>query len=147
MPPSYSMMLPGRMSTPLIFMGIHLLERALGQPARPPKGAPLTVGHRSRKQRVGIDRLALPPAIAGSHERQAEMKVKDAGRRIAAVADISQHIAGIDSLSLVHARGIAREMGIIILPLPVRRSFVEGRPALVGVKQLLDRARRGGDHW
>jgi hypothetical protein len=28
MPPSYSMMLPGRMSTPLIFMTMYLLERA-----------------------------------------------------------------------------------------------------------------------
>ena len=28
MPPSYSMMLPGRMSTPLIFMGSYLWERA-----------------------------------------------------------------------------------------------------------------------
>src|SRR5690348_13514191 len=113
MPPSYSMMLPGRMSTPLIFMS-SLGESVGKEPARA-----LAAGLLSGKQRIGIDRRALPPALARIHriDREVEMRTGRAG--ITSVADPCDDLAALHLLALCKARRIGREMRVVVLPLGI----------------------------
>src|SRR5436189_4660077 len=127
MPPSYSMMLPGRMSTPLIFMGCSLLCQDLA-------GA-LAGGAAPGKQWVGIDRSPLPPAVGRPHAVDREMEVRARGIRVAGAPDRSDRIAAAHSLALVEARRIGVEMGVIIAPLPIGRADVDGDPAAAATEE------------
>src|SRR5206468_10420271 len=117
MPPSYSMMLPGRMSTPLIFMS------SLGECGKEPARS-LAARLFPGKQRVGIDRRAVPPALAGRHAVDGEMEVRPGRAGIAGMADAGDHLASLDLLPFGETRRIGRQVGVIIHPLLVRRSLI-----------------------
>src|SRR4051795_10309570 len=102
MPPSYSMMLPGRMSTPLIFMS-SLRDSVGKEPARS-----LAAGLLSGKQRVRIDRRSVPPAIARAHDVDCEMEVRPRGACIAGVTDAGDDLAALDLLTLGKTGRVSR---------------------------------------
>src|SRR4051812_2999167 len=87
MPPSYSMMLPGRMSTPLIFMS-SLGESVGKEPARLLAARPFR-----GKERIRIDRRPIPPALARRHRVDREMEVRAGGTSISAMAYTRDHLA------------------------------------------------------
>src|SRR5688572_24882234 len=137
MPPSYSMMLPGRMSTPLIFMC---------EPLKEPCGL-LAAGLLSGKQREGVDRAALVPFLARLHAVDGEMEVRSARIGVAGVADAADRLSALDLLALGEARRIALQMGVIIDPALVGRADVERDPAAaLREEQFLDRSVGRGDH-
>src|SRR4029079_7662487 len=138
MPPSYSMMLPGRMSTPLIFMS------SLGECWKEPR-QPLAAGPLSGKQRVGIDRGPIPPSLARSHAVDREMEVGPGGAGIAGMAHASDDLAALHLLAFRKPRRIGRQVGVVIHPLLVWRTLVDGEPSASAVEELLDRPVRGGD--
>src|SRR6476469_3096718 len=108
MPPSYSMMLPGRMSTPLIFMIAYLL-RLMKEPPRTLAAVwlgPLAAGLFPGKHGVWIDRRALPPALTGSHRIDGHVKVRTGSACIAGVADTADDLATLHLLALGKARRI-----------------------------------------
>src|SRR5687767_12949150 len=118
MPPSYSMMLPGRMSTPLIFMLVPVCKKG-GQPFDKLRAsglselvAPLALGLLSGKQRIGIDRRTLVPLVAGAHAVDREMEVRSGLAGIAGLADKADQVAALDPLALLQPGRIALEMGI-----------------------------------
>src|SRR6185369_7261840 len=139
MPPSYSMMLPGRMSTPLIFMSS--LGESGKEPPQPLAGAPV-----SGKQRVGIDRRPMPPALTGSHGVDREMEVRAGRTRVAGMPDLSNYLAALQLLPFVQPRRVGREVRIIIDPLLVGRALVDGDPAAQAVEQFFHRSVAGCDH-
>src|ERR1041384_6861607 len=110
MPPSYSMMLPGRMSTPLIFMVCSLT----GESRRL-----LAAAGVSGKQRVGIDRPALIPALTGGHPVDREMQMRPGGIGVAGAADPADRIAAPQPLALRQPRRVGVQMGVIIDPIAV----------------------------
>src|SRR6266496_1770646 len=114
MPPSYSMMLPGRMSTPLIFMS-SLRENVGKEPLQP-----LAAGLFPGKQRIGIDRGSVPPALASGHLVDREMEVRRGGVRVSGVSDARDHLPALDLLAFGEPRRIGRQVRIIIHPLAVR---------------------------
>src|SRR3982751_6880135 len=97
MPPSYSMMLPGRMSTPLIFMS------SLGETGGKEPRQHLAAGLLPGKQLVGIDRGAVPPALARRHLVDREVEVRTGGIGVAAMADAPNDLTALDLLSLRQA--------------------------------------------
>src|SRR5437763_1063787 len=103
MPPSYSMMLPGRMSTPLIFMS-SLGENVGKEPARA-----LAAGLLPGKQRVRIDRRAVPPAIVWAHAVDREMEMRSGGARVSGMADASDDLAALHLLPFGKARRVGRK--------------------------------------
>src|SRR5438067_11056591 len=140
MPPSYSMMLPGRMSTPLIFMSS--LGRCGKEPARS-----LAVGPFSGKQRIGVDGRPLPPTLAVAHRIDREMEVRARSAGVAGVADAGDYLPALDLLALGESGRVGREVSVIILPLLVRRGLVNRDPAAAAAEeQFLDRAVGRGDH-
>src|SRR6478735_4863041 len=140
MPPSYSMMLPGRMSTPLIFMS------SLGESGGKEPPQPLARGPFPGKQRVGIDRRPLPPALPLPHRVNGEMEVWAGGACIAGVPDAADHLASLHLLTFMQSGSVGREVGVIILPLRIRRALVDrDSAAAVAEKQLLDRPVSSGD--
>src|SRR4051794_30359992 len=139
MPPSYSMMLPGRMSTPLIFMS------CLGECWKEPR-QPLAAGPLSGKQRVWIDRGPIPPSLARSHAVDREMEVGPCGAGVAGVADAGNDLTALDLLAFRKSRRIGRQVGVIIHPLLVGRALVDGEPAARAVEELLDGPVGSGDH-
>src|SRR3569833_2311067 len=142
MPPSYSMMLPGRMSTPLIFMIAYLLTDERAAADAPRLAAPLAVGLFPGKQRVRIDRRAVPPALAGRHAVHREVKVRAGSACVAGMADAPDHLTALDLLPLVQAGRVGGQVRIIIDPLLVGRTLVDGGAAADAVEQLFDRAVR-----
>src|SRR5687768_3120473 len=109
MPPSYSMMLPGRMSTPLIFM-----EKLVGLEDC---GAALATRPAPGKERVGIDRRALPPALVGAHAVDGEMEVRAFRIGVAGAADTPDRVAAGEALAFAQVGRIALQMRIIKSPL------------------------------
>src|SRR3954468_22477088 len=92
------------------------------------------------KQRIGIDRRALPPALARSHRVDRHVEVRTGSAGVAGVAHASDHLAALDLLPLGKTRRVGREMGVIIHPLLVGRALVNGDPAAaLAEEQLLDR--------
>src|SRR5690348_14905145 len=98
MPPSYSMMLPGRMSTPLIFMsslgesvGKEPRHRAACRPGE--LSGSLARRLFSGKHGVWVDRRSLPPALPRPHLVDREMQVRTGRACIARVADAGDHLA------------------------------------------------------
>src|SRR6266404_6560613 len=141
MPPSYSMMLPGRMSTPLIFMS-SLGENVGKEPARA-----LAADHFPGKHGVGIDRPPLPPALFGCHRIDGEVEVRPRCACVARMAYSGDHLAPLDLLSLGKTRRIGRKVRVVIHPLLVHRALVEGdSTSPTAEEQLLDRPVGGGDH-
>src|SRR3954447_8565779 len=139
MPPSYSMMLPGRMSTPLIFMIACLLETNERAAAGAPRfGGSLAAGLFPGKQGVRIDGGAVPPALARRHRIDREMEVRAGGAGIAGMADAGDHLATLDLLTLGEPRRVGRQVGVIINPFLVRRPLVDGDPAAHAVEQFFD---------
>src|SRR5690242_19373329 len=109
MPPSYSMMLPGRMSTPLIFMS------SLGESVGKGPARLLARSLLPGKQRVWIDRRSLPPALAWSHRVDGEVEVRPRRACIARMPNPSDDLAALDLLALGKARRIGRQMRVIVL--------------------------------
>src|SRR3569623_2570227 len=140
MPPSYSMMLPGRMCTPLIFMIAYLRTDERAAANAPRLAAPLAVGLFPGKQRVRIDRRAVPPPLAGRHAVHREVKVRVGSACVAGVAHPADHLPTLDLLPLVQAGRVGRQVRIVIEPLLVGRTLVDGGPAADAVEQLFDRA-------
>src|SRR5947209_14289923 len=118
MPPSYSMMLPGRMSTPLIFMS------SLGEMWGKSRSLALAGGLLPGKQRVRIDRRALPPALTRRHRVDRQVKVRAGGACVPCVPDPGDHLTALDLLSFGQPRRVGRQVGIIIHPLLVGRALV-----------------------
>src|SRR6185369_226903 len=130
MPPSYSMMLPGRMSTPLIFMS-SLGESVGKEPAR------LLAAHPFRgKKRIGIDRGSIPPALARCHRVDRKMEMRSRRARVSSMAHKGDDLAALYQLTLGKAWRIGRQMGVIVDPLLVGRAFVDREPAAHAVEEL-----------
>src|SRR5258705_3013231 len=140
MPPSYSMMLPGRMSTPLIFMS------SLGESDGKGPRRRLAAGPLSGKQRVRVDRRAVPPAIAWAHLIDREMEVRSGGAGVTAMADAGDHLPALELLALVKPGGVGGQMRVIVNPLSVGRPLVDRGPAKRAVEQFFDRPVRRRDH-
>src|SRR3954447_16360961 len=104
MPPSYSMMLPGRMSTPLIFMIAYLPRLGKEPPRQPRFGGSLAAALFPGKQRVRIDGRSVPPAFARRHRIDREMEVRACGAGIAGMADAGNHLSTLHLLTLGKAR-------------------------------------------
>src|SRR3954469_14956252 len=138
MPPSYSMMLPGRMSTPLIFMIAYLPRLGKEPPRQPRFGGSLAAALFPGKQRVRIDGRSVPPALARRHRIDREMEVRAGGAGIAGMADAGDHLATLDLLTLGEPRRVGRQVGVIINPFLVRRPLVDGDPAAHAVEQFFD---------
>src|SRR5206468_6456718 len=130
MPPSYSMMLPGRMSTPLIFMS------SLGECGKEPARS-LAARLFPGKQRVWVDRRAVPPALAGRHAVDRKVQVRPGRARIPGMPDAGDHLAALHLLPFGKPGRIGRQVGVVIDPLLVRRSFVDRGPAAHAVEQFL----------
>src|SRR5438105_14274449 len=81
------------------------------------------------KQRIGVDRSAVPPALARSHLVDREMEVRARRVGIAAMADAADHLAAPHLLPLVQSSRVGGEVRVIIDPLPVGRAIVDGDPA------------------
>src|SRR5690242_15414916 len=113
MPPSYSMMLPGRMSTPLIFMS------SLGESVGKEPGRALAADLFSGKHGVGIDRRPLPPALPRRHGVDGEVQMRPGGARVASVSDARNDLAALHLLTLGQARRISGEVRVVIHPLLV----------------------------
>src|SRR4051794_20033971 len=113
MPPSYSMMLPGRMSTPLIFMSS--LGESVGKEPLQPLAPSLFPG----KQGIGVDRRAVPPALTGRHLVDREVEVWTGRVRVTAMAHPGDHLSALQLLPFVEPRRVGRQMGVIIDPLLV----------------------------
>src|SRR4051794_12115881 len=117
MPPSYSMMLPGRMSTPLIFMIAYLLRLKKEPPRADPQfGGSLPASLFSGKQRIRIDRRAVPPALARRHRIDGEMQVRAVRTRVPGMAHERDHLPALDILAFMQTGRIALQMRIIIHP-------------------------------
>src|SRR6185312_14325661 len=140
MPPSYSMMLPGRMSTPLIFMS------SLGECGKEPARA-LARGLLPGKHGVRVDRRPLPPALPRSHGVDREVQVRRRSDRVAGVVDPGDYLATLDLLALGQPGRIALQVGVIVHPLLIGRALVDRDPATaVAVEQLFDCAVGSCDH-
>src|SRR5687767_7762566 len=135
MPPSYSMMLPGRIDTPLIFMGDRLMLQRLKEPLRrrcrapSERDAPLARRGLSGKQRIGVDRGALPPFVARVHAVDRHVKVRPRRIGIARKADKAERGSAPHALPLAQARRISAEVGVIIAPALVVRADIDAEPA------------------
>src|SRR5436309_13420788 len=99
MPPSYSMMLPARMSTPLIFMS------SLGECGKEPARS-LAARLFPGKQRVWVDWRPLPPALSGRHRIDREVKMRSRSAGIAGMADAGDHLAALHLRPFGEARRI-----------------------------------------
>src|SRR3954462_4888232 len=111
MPPSYSMMLPGRMSTPLIFMSS--LGESVGKEPPPArltgrqiKDVPVAARLFPGKQRVGVDRSPVPPALARGHPVDREMEVRARCAGVAGMADLGDDLAALQLLAFVKPRRV-----------------------------------------
>src|SRR5213082_3018613 len=90
------------------------------------------------KQRIGVDRSAVPPALARSHLVDREMEVRACRVRIAGMADTADHLAALNLLPLGEARCVSRQVRVIILPLLLGRALVDrDAAAAVAEKQFL----------
>src|SRR5687768_6983046 len=137
MPPSYSMMLPGRMSTPLIFMC---------EPLKEPSGL-LAAGLLSGKQRERVDRAALVPFLARLHAVDREMQMGPPGVGVAGVADAADRLPALDLLTLGETGRVPLEMRVIIDPALIRRAHINRDPAAaLREEQFLHRAVGRGQH-
>src|SRR5215213_6964749 len=118
MPPSYSMMLPGRMSTPEIFM----VQRASSTSVRPElvegrswswsegqgfdqlspnglcslKAALLASDPFSGKQRIGVDRAAVIPLLARLHPVDREVEVWPGRAGVTGMPDATEDLPAPD---------------------------------------------------
>src|SRR5947209_3424169 len=96
------------------------------------------------KQRIGVDRSAVPPTLARRHHVDREMKVRAGGVRIAGMADASDDLAALHLLPLGEARRVSRQVRVVILPLLVGRALVDRNAAAAAAeKQFLDGAIGG----
>ena len=57
------------------------------------------------KQRIGIDRRSLPPALAVSHRVDGEMEARAGRARVARVADEGDDLTALDVLAFVEGPG------------------------------------------
>src|SRR3954451_12751620 len=97
------------------------------------------------KQRIGVDRGAIPPTLARRHRVDGEMEVRTGRARIAGVTDAGDHLTAFHLLPLGEARRIGREVRVVILPLLVRRALVNrDAPAPAAEEQFLDGTIGGG---
>src|SRR3569623_167542 len=125
MPPSYSLTSPRRRSTPLSFILAYLLTDERAAADAPRLAAPLAVGLFPGKQRVRIDRRAVPPALSRCHAVHREVEVRAGSARVAGMAYPADHLPALDLLALVQPGRVSGEMGVIVNPLLVGRALVD----------------------
>src|SRR5438105_15814112 len=81
------------------------------------------------KQRIGVDRSAVPPALAWRHLVDCEMEVRARRVGIAGMADAADHFAAPHLLTLVQPSRVGGEVRVVIDPLMIGRALVNGDPA------------------
>src|SRR4051794_32831276 len=107
-------------------------------------GRALAVGLFPGKQRIGVDRRTLPPALARRHLVDREMEVGAGRAGVAGVADAGDDLSAPYLLPLGESRRVGGEVRVVVHPALVGRTHIDRDPAAaVAEEQLLDRTVGG----
>src|SRR5688500_6329529 len=100
------------------------------------------------KNRVGIDRLALPPPALGSELKNCEVQMRRLVRGVARAPDVADDLSPADDLAFLQSCGVAVEVRVVVREHLSRIEDVHGQPTRDALEQLrhpavLDREHDG----
>jgi hypothetical protein len=100
----------------------------------------LGAGYGSQQDRIGIDRLALPPFLVGAEFKDREMKLRCVRLRIASRADVSDHIAARDLHPFADLLRVMVQVGVVETVSTLTIEFVDSQSSLPADENLANDA-------
>ena len=99
-----------------------------------------------RKEGIGIDGRALPPAFLGPEHEDRKMQVRGRRARVARAAHVADHVAALDLASLGEALCVLVQVGVVVGEFFARIELVDREAAGLAREQLGDPAVLNRNH-